>query len=355
MLKKTISVAVALIMGVSLFAVPVMAEEESVVNEGVLTMLNMSEDDMSNYITAQGIATVQLVKEGFEDIFMSAPADGTSEPMKVVPKVTYYDTLDAMLMALNAGDIDDMYVYKSTADYIYTPDLVYVWEHDDNKEENAFAEIMYEGLLSSDFSFMMLEDNEVLRDEFNTAIASMKEDGTLDALIEEHINKAVADKSATPAVELPVFEDADTIKIAVTGSLPPLDYVAPDGTPAGFSTAVLAEIGNRLGKNIEIVVVDSVGRAAALASGVADAVFWTRSNSAANRLADGSETGNPKAEMSEDELKALEKIKEHFQFSSSGTMDMPEGTIITEPYFSDNITALTTHAHADEIKAVEEQ
>ena len=51
-----------------------------------------------------------------------------------------------------------------------------------------------------------------------------------------------------------------------------------------FSTAVLAEIANRLGKNIEIVVMDSVGRAAALASGAVDAVFWTRTNDLSNQL-----------------------------------------------------------------------
>ena len=33
---------------------------------------------------------------------------------------------------------------------------------------------------------MMTKNNEALRDEFNTAIASMKEDGTLDRLIKLH-------------------------------------------------------------------------------------------------------------------------------------------------------------------------
>ena len=71
-----------------------------------------------------------------------------------------------------------------------------------------------------------------------------------------------------------IFEGAETVRVAVTGSLPPMDYIAADGTPAGFNTALPAEIGNRIGKNIELVQVDSVDRAATLASGTVDAVLY---------------------------------------------------------------------------------
>lgn len=56
--------------------------------------------------------------------------------------------------------------------------------------------------------------------------------------------------------------------------MPPLDLVLPDGSPAGFNTALLAEISKRIGKNIELVQVDTVARAAALTSKVIDVVFW---------------------------------------------------------------------------------
>ena len=52
-----------------------------------------------------------------------------------------------------------------------------------------------------------------------------------------------------------------------------MDYVAANGTPAGFNTAVLAEIGKRLERNIELVQVNSVGRALALAQGNVDVAF----------------------------------------------------------------------------------
>ena len=69
---------------------------------------------------------------------------------------------------------------------------------------------------------------------------------------------------------------ADTIKVAVTGDLPPIDFVLADGRPAGFNTAVLAEIGKRLRLNIELLNIDSGARAAALASGRADVIFWVQ-------------------------------------------------------------------------------
>ena len=58
-------------------------------------------------------------------------------------------------------------------------------------------------------------------------------------------------------------------------ALPPMDYVSEDGTPAGFNTAILAELGKRMNKNFELVQVDSLGWAPALTSGKVDLVFWT--------------------------------------------------------------------------------
>ena len=60
----------------------------------------------------------------------------------------------------------------------------------------------------------------------------------------------------------------------MTGDLPPLDLILPDGRPAGFSTAVLAEVGKHLNKNIELVSVAGGARASILSSKGADVVFW---------------------------------------------------------------------------------
>ena len=362
-MKKLVSVSLSALLALSLFCVPVMAEEETADEEmpvrkvGVLTMLNISEDEMAAYEKALRTAGKQLREEGVAEGTGGGSGAHKSGSKGAEHEIVYFDTLDAMLMALNSGDIDNMLVYESTGNYIDSPELAVTIRFKDTDNPGTFARMMENGLMSNDFSFMMMEDNTALRDEFNDAIEAIKEDGTMEKLVEEHINKAAADKSATPAVELPSFEGADTIKVAVTGSLPPMDYVGPDGAPAGFSTAVLAEIANRLGKNIEIVVVDSVGRAAALASGAVDTVFWTRTNDLSNQFSEGDKdelkerVEKRKAELSEEELDALNQIDEDFDFGSYGSADMPEGTIITDSYYSDRVIPVTLQETIDKRKA----
>ncbi len=139
--------------------------------------------------------------------------------------------------------------------------------------------------------------------------------GTLDKLIQEQIDAPINGEDVKSIV-VPKIEGAETIKVAVTGALPPMDYVAADGTPAGFNTAVLAEISQRIGKNIELVVVDSIGHATALSSGTVDAVFWTRTNELSTKksvLSEEEMEANLKermSKMSEDELKAYNEIRE---------------------------------------------
>ena len=52
--------------------------------------------------------------------------------------------------------------------------------------------------------------------------------------------------------------------------------VKADGTPAGFNTAFLAALSDRAGVNFEPVSVESSARAMALSSGTVDALLWTR-------------------------------------------------------------------------------
>ena len=82
--------------------------------------------------------------------------------------------------------------------------------------------------------------------------------------------------SPQPKKTLRAIEGAETIRIAVTGDLPPMDVILSDGTPAGFNTAFLAELSQRVGVNFELVSVESSARAVALSSGVVDALFWTQ-------------------------------------------------------------------------------
>ena len=176
-------------------------------------------------------------------------------------KPKFYDNLSLLQMGLESKSVDQISVYTCVADYMTATNdkLELVKEHSLSK-------------LSDQFCFAVRKEDTQLRDDLNKAIDEMKADKTLDKLVNDYITNVKKDN--IPLVEIPKFEGAETIKVGVTGDLPPLDYVSPDGTPAGFNTAMLAEIAKRLNKNIELVQIDSGARATALTSKKIDVVFW---------------------------------------------------------------------------------
>ena len=169
-------------------------------------------------------------------------------------RIKFYPNLNALQMALNAEEIKHIVLPEVTAEYLMNQ----------NPEYESVLVLHSHGM---GLAFGFRADNEGLRDKFSRAIISMRDDWTLSAL--EGMYLARAGINSPKPVEFEKFDGAGTIRAAVTGDLPPVDFMADDGTPAGFSTAVLAEIGKRLGVNIE-----SAARSSALASGRADVVFW---------------------------------------------------------------------------------
>ena len=173
----------------------------------------------------------------------------------------FFDNFNSMLMALETEKISAISTYKCVADYIVA--------------NNPNMEIADKDTLEfiDAFCFAIRAENKELLDATNKAVREMKDDGTLDKLTQEYISDFNKDKEI-PAVEIENIPNAETIKVAVTGDLPPLDYVDAEGKAAGFNTAVLSELGKRIGKNIELVQVESGARAAALTSGRVDMSFW---------------------------------------------------------------------------------
>jgi len=237
---------------------------------GMITRLNASEENFGEFM--KKIEDTLSVK-----ISSHAPV--------------FFDNLNSMQMALQSKQIDEISTYRSVARYMIA-------------NEPRFEVLKDHSLEFIDsFCFALRDDETELKDSLNDVIKEMQDDGTLDRLTKEYITD-IAAESEPVAVDLPRFPNAGTIKVAVTGDLPPLDYVSVDGKPAGFNTAVLAEIGNRMLKNIEIVEIDSGGRAAALTSKQVDVVFW-----------------------------AIVPVSEIIPSDS----DKPNGIILTDPYYKDKI------------------
>ncbi len=379
-MKKLTSFILAVLMLLAASVLPALAEnppqgprEDAPARKtGILTLLNTTEEEYTAYKNARQAIYDLLTRDG--SVQREVPDRGDDVPDAELPPsppegpfpgpngqevpaesgkgnppngIIFYDSLDSMIMALEAREISSMEVYQNTAKYICANNdsLVMIHPIDLSKERSKHAEIAISTRLSNDFSFLMLESSTALRDEFNTAILAMKEDGTLDQLIREQITDLIEGKEIVP-VEMPEFEGVDAITVAVTGDLPPMDYVAADGTPAGFNTAVLAEISRRIGKPIKLIVVSSPARAVALASGRADVIFWTRACTVSDALSMMSEEERSawKAEseegLSENDAALVESIEAMAPAASIGNQDMPQGTVITEPYYTDVLVSV---------------
>ena len=338
MKKRHLISAVAMLLALMLLGLScgALAESETC---GVLSYLNMTEEEDNSI----GIS----VRQPFlKMLFLHGVFENESGFPSAPPVFRQYDSLNAMLMGLQSQEVNVIIVPYYTGKYLCSVnDRLKMWANYHPEKVAGLAKYAF-GSISDGYSFMMKEGNAALRDAFDEQITAMKEDGTLQKLIDEHIIKA-SDGGEPVAIAFENFE-GDPIKIAVSGSLPPMDYVAADGTFAGFNTAVLSEIGKRLQKNIELVQVDSVGRAMALSEGTVDVVFWTRG--ASERIAENQhKNGKPTEEEREarrareretmtDEEKAIldqNGIADRATLDKMYARDLPEGTIITQPYFTD--------------------
>jgi ABC-type amino acid transport substrate-binding protein len=216
-------------------------------------------------------AAKDVVKRGAlemdgEGLFVSAEhkahrqkEDGVSSEVKY--ERVNYNNLSSALMDMQSGKIIKLSLTESVANYVAA--------HNDN-----FTVVSNTDNLKN-FSMMTTDSNKEVYDILNNAIKDMKADGTLDALIENDLKAYI--ESDPEAKDLPHFDGAKTIKIGVTGDLPPMDFVAANGKAAGFNISLLTEIANRVQVNFELVQIESSARAMALSSGKVDAVFWTKS------------------------------------------------------------------------------
>ena len=177
-------------------------------------------------------------------------------------KFKFYNDLHTMLLDFNKEELDEINLPKIIAEYLMN--------------QNPDYEIACTACANPmGYVFSFLEKNAKLRQDFSDALALMKKDGTLSGLHDKYLSRPVINEDE---VKFDSFPDSQTIRFAVTGDIPPIDYVAPNGKAAGFNTAILAEIGKRLKVNIEIIDVDTATRTETLKSGLVDGVFWYMSD-----------------------------------------------------------------------------
>lgn len=294
---RTSKVLCAVVMLLVFAGVAFAAKKPAEVLGGVLRYLGTTEEAFQKSVDElNGIMRLSMMGAGSQKY-----AAEVLEMLRVFQEnryvVTFYDSLTAMLMAMNAGRLDEISLPESTARYVMKNDTEY--------------RILFTLRMPSAIAFGFRKDSTALRDEFNAAINSMKSDGTLKALEGKYIGNG-ADFSSE-AVGFENFPDAGTIKVAVTGDMPPVDYVSESGSAAGYNTAVISEIGKRLKKNVEIISIESGARSSALTSGRADVIFWYRTTEG---------------------VKFPEEIKIEDNPVNGVISDTTEDVILSEPYYS---------------------
>ena len=239
------------------------------------------------------ITHLNATEQRMDEILRMIQEDSGVKVTHYIP--TYYDSLKLMQMGIESGSVDQISLYTSVGNYIIA----------NNDKYETVSDITLK-TLSDNFCFAVREGDAALKADLDNALNSMKTDGTLEKLTNDYITNVDKGKEP-PKVEIPKTEGAQAIKVGVTGDLPPLDLVLADNSPAGFNTAILAEISKRLGKNIEIVDIDAGARAAALSSKQIDVIFWVV-------------------------VPTVDKVP--------ADIDKPEGVELSEPYFKDNVEHL---------------
>ena len=246
---------------------------------GTLSRMNATEEEYSD-------RNPLAYASGAEGLIQSIVlGDGLSGEGK--PSFKFYDSLTMMQMALNRGEVD----------VIITPDFVGEYMLRNNPDCSLRVFVLLKRPITLALGF--LEEKAELCKRFNEALKTLTENGMTSHLARYYIAGPEAQNPKPVSIEK--FEGAETVNILVTGDIPPLDYVDAGGMPAGYNTALLAEIGRLLHVNINLVSGEAGARAAALKSGRVDAVLW------------------------------VEVMPE-----GEAQFDKPEGVVVTMPYYGWN-------------------
>ena len=269
-MKKAICLILVALLALSTLGLPALAGDQGEL--GRLTKLNVDEDTLTQAI--------------MESYFDKVPFS----------RYRFFDNLNSMIGALISGRIAGMALDEFTAEYLLSRTEEYAIY---NPPETVPS-------YNLNFSMLLREEDVALCDRISEAIEAMKADGTLDALKKQYIDEVIA--GAEPEAVVPeVFEGGETLKVAVTGDRPPMDYFSDAGEPIGFNTALVSEVGRRLGMNVEFVSIDTAARALALESGMSDVIFWMEAGDFGN-------------------------------WENADVEDQPEGTVVSTPFLTGAFT-----------------
>ena len=183
------------------------------------------------------------------------PSDLEIFPKPALGEWKEYNSLTTLILDLNAGNIEYLLVPSSVANYL-------------KAQDDSLTVAPGGAGVPTEIRMAVRSEDTELHQLLQKGIQALRKDGTLDKLIETYItNISVSDSGED-------IQREKTYVVGVTGDLPPMDYVAADGVPAGFNVALMNAIGEAMNVSFTFVQVDADARLSALSSGKIDVIFW---------------------------------------------------------------------------------
>ena len=133
-------------------------------------------------------------------------------------------------------------------------------------EQNEGLKILETPYIVEDYAIAIAKDNTELKDQFNQAIAELKEDGTLDQLLDYYINK---NEEAQPYTSPEGIEYDGKLIMATNAQFPPYEYYENE-TIVGLDVDIARAICDKLGKELEISDMEFDSIITAIQTGKAD-------------------------------------------------------------------------------------
>ena len=134
-------------------------------------------------------------------------------------------------------------------------------------DKNPELKILDEEFTNEDYAICVAKGNDELLDKINGALDELKQDGTLESIINNYIGE---DAGKTPYVSADdVTRDNGTLTMATNAACPPYEYYE-NGTIVGIDADMAQAIADKLGMNLVISDMEFDSIIAAVQSGKAD-------------------------------------------------------------------------------------
>lgn len=171
----------------------------------------------------------------------------------------YFNNLNSALLSLDNNEIGSLILPEYSVNYLIKNNVSKY-----NRTKTKAKVVL---------SMAGYPSHEALLVQIGKTIIQLNDENILPELIAKYIT-APNTQYDNQNQELPFFENGKTIRVVLTGDLPPIDYIDSTNNPKGFSIALLTEIAKILEVNFQVVIGDASQRQSLIKSDKADIAFW---------------------------------------------------------------------------------